>query len=419
MSSIKIRPMNPRARTRSADNRSLVSGTCYWNIRGTKSSGRVEGNKKVCDDVIGNRQGANPFSLVKDFTVQPYLDGKMYSSTGLLLREFVHYPIDLAVATVDTRTALAAPSALQQASIALQCLARTNPSEPHVEIPSFLAELKDLPEMREQFRYITSNVAMARQGLRYIPTAIQAWGTRLLRAAATGHLAYRWAIRPLVSDLQKMTEFCLAVEQRWKELGKLQKEKSIHKRIFVSRDSVSKPPVDVFLHSDLDVWKAKRYDRFTQNVWASVQWNTTGLSDIPFNGLDRLREAQKLVAGINGFGALKALWEIYPWSWFVDWFLGVGTVLSANNNTLFLTHTKSCVMVHTTSESTYQLSRSGTWSTISSMPYARQERKERFVIASPPPFDPAFLSIIDDRKWSILASLWVLDPKRRRRYGIL
>jgi hypothetical protein len=282
-------------------------------------------------------------------------------------------------------------------------------------LPSFLAELKDIGELREVFANIRDRVAQARMGLRYIPTAIRLWGQQLIKAAAEGHLAYRWAIRPLVSDLLKMTQFVQAMEARMKLLRDLEKNKSISRRMFVSSDSVTEPIVDTFLHSDLDVWKAKRYTTITQNTWSSVQWHTTGLSMLPTTDKERFYASIPLVLGLNGFGALAALWEIYPWSWFVDWFAGIGTAIAANNNTLFLTHSKSCVMRTSTSETTYQVSQKGSWSTISSMPYARQTRKERFVIVDPGFLAPAFLSIIDGRKWSILASLWVLDSGRRRR----
>lgn len=400
--------------------RTDVSGTNYYFIRSppSQSSSRPQGTVKNCSDVVGNRDGVNPFSMVTNFTVQPHLDGEQFSNLHVLLRGFYGYPIDLAVAPVSTQTKYGVPSNVTLNTYALKTLARSNPSTATYSLPSFLAELKDLPELRETFSNIGSQLALARLGLRYIPTAIYRWGLRLIRAAADGHLAYRWAVRPLVSDLEAMLDFAGAVERRYRELGKLQREKSIRKRVMLDRDSTQDPVVEVFLHSDLDVWKAKRYTTFTSETWGTVQWNTTGLSDLPPLGEQRLALARRLVYGVTGYEALVALWEIFPWSWFIDWFVNIGTALQANNNVLFLTHSKSCVMRTTVSETTYQLSQKGTWSSLSALPYARQERKERWVIASPISFDPTFLTILDSGKWSILASLWVLDSKRRRRHGI-
>jgi hypothetical protein len=405
----------PTARVRNLDARKNVSGTCYWNIRGTKASARPEGLAKNCQDTVGNRDGVNAFELVSNFTVQPYLDGKMVNPlNGQLLREFNHYPIDWPTSPVATTSKFPNPTLLEQNNIAWQVLAKSNPSAAHVSLPSYYAELKDLPQLAKELRRTPDDIRRFWKAFTLVPLAIRHWGDSLLRRIATGHLSWRWAIKPMIGDLMKMIDFCGAVNKRFAQLDRLQQKGFIRSRVNLGRSSIEDAPVNTIIHSDLDTWKANRITKYTSEMWATVQWNTTGLSMIPFDGASKLNLARRLTYGITGYEALQTLWEIYPWSWLVDWFTGVGTVLQAHNNTLFLTHTKSCLMRRTTSKTRFELTQAGTWSQISGMPVAEQTRLQRWPIAPILPFAPTAMPLLDGGKWSILASLYVLGHGRRK-----
>jgi hypothetical protein len=281
-----------------------------------------------------------------------------------------------------------------------------------------LAELKDLPLLYKELRTVPDDLRRLYKAFTLTPLAIKTWGQTLLKRIASGHLSWRWAIKPMISDVTKMLDFCGAVNKRYHMLERLQSQGSIRMRASMGRSTFDDPAVDTIIHSDLDIWRAWRRTYYTSDMWVTVQWNTTGLSSLPFDGESKLALARRLVYGITGYEALATLWEILPWSWFVDWFVGIGKIIQANNNTLFLTHTKSCLMRTTTSETTFTLKQSGAWSTISSMPYARQTRLQRWPIAPTLPLAPVTLPLLDPGKWSILASLYVLRPERRKRKGL-
>jgi hypothetical protein len=351
-------------------------------------------------------------------SVQPYLDGKLFNLSGVLQKEFSHYPIDWPTAPFNASSKFPNPTVSEMNQMAWDALAKTNPSAPHVSVPTFLAELKDLPGMLKYLRGVPKDLRALYKSFTLVPLALKSWGQRVLYSIAQGHLTWRWGIKPMLSDLHKMINFCDAVERKYRQLDQLQQKRSIHTRVGMGSESLEDAPVNTIIHSDLDVWKATRITRYTSKKWISVQWNTTGLSQIPFDGESKLNLARRLAFGITGYEALATLWEVLPWSWFVDWFARIGTVIQANNNTLNLTHSKSCLMRTTTSETTFTLSQAGTWSTISSMPYAHQTRLQRWPIAPTLPFAPTTVPLVDPKKWSILASLYVLNPRRRTRLGL-
>lgn len=408
-------------RSRSQDLRTVLTGSNYFFLRTppTKATSGVHGAYNTCEDVVGNRQGVNPFLSIKNFTIKPVLNGESRDMSGTLLRAFYNHPIDLDIAVVATTSAFTNPTLLEQNAMAWSALAKSNPSAPTVSVPTFLAELKDFPTLWKEIRTIPSDLGRLYKSFQTIPRAIETWGRTLLKRVASGHLSWRWAIKPLISDLTKMFDFVDAVNKRYNMLEALSSRKSIRTRVAMGHDSHQSAKTTAILQSEVDVWTSDRQTTSTMKQWVTTQWNTTGLTRIPFDGESKLNLARQLVFGITGYEALATLWEVMPWSWFVDWFVGIGTIIQANNNTLFLVPSKSCLMRTTTSETVFTHKTGGSgWAKISSQPYAHQTRLQRWPISPTLPLAPTSLPLLDSSKWSILASLYVLSPGRRKRKGL-
>jgi hypothetical protein len=125
--------------------------------------------------------------------------------------------------------------------------------------------------------------------------------------------------------------------------------------------------------------------------------------------------AEKLTLGITSRGALQALWEVTPWSWFMDWFGGFGTILAATDNTIPMTWSEVCVMRKTRSESTFTVHDGAwqSWVSLSGPPVEIHERKERYLCAPVLPFIPSLQPLVSPKAWSILGSLAILKRFRR------
>jgi len=394
------------ARHRERENLNGKGGSSFYYLANPQTSVRVasEGITQTCDDVVGNYPRPNPLDLSTIHTYHPVLDGRLLGGGGALLRELIAYPIDYHPSPSDPRESFPFLDEVDRSNVGWQLLAKTNVSLPHVDLPSFLAEL---PE------FVSGVYAMR---LREIPKLVKEYGSNLMKAAAAGHLTWRWAIKPMVSDIRTMLNFMDAVERRERVLENLLVSKSVKRKAGLGNSHVDFPETEVFLHSSTGATiKAKRKVTHSSSMWGSVKWKLIGDGGIPTTEAGRRNAAYLQTLGITSRGALQALWEITPWSWFIDWFAGLGTILAATDNTIPMTWSENCVMRKSRSDTRFELLPGSwqDWCTISGMPVEIHERKERYLCAPILPFIPSLQPLVDLKAWSILGSLAALKSLRR------
>jgi hypothetical protein len=98
----------------------------------------------------------------------------------------------------------------------------------------------------------------------------------------------------------------------------------------------------------------------------------------------------------------------------VDWFTGLGSVISANNNSLGLQRGSICLMQTINTNRTIQaITQKADWVTlVGSDFYQASVTKDRIVNATPLlPFAPTFLPLLSWKAQSILGSLAVLRAR--------
>jgi len=399
-------------RTRTRDSRYYVNGAYFHWLNSPQWQDRqaLVGETERCEDVEGDHVTANALKITKTETDRFRLNGRNFTSR--LIAEFLGPPTWSYVATPPVPTGDCAPlSSGTQSNLAWEILAATNPNVAHINVPNAVRELKDLPEL------------------------VHDWGGNLLRRASKGYLSWRWIVRPMLSDLGKLMSFRDAAERRYRELQNWRvKGKVLKKRCSLGRGEEDLGVETIRIHSDgaqiyADQSKSQQY-----KMWGSAQWMLSPDAVLPepgstSNDLDKdwLR-AIRDTAGINSYGALATLWEATPWSWFVDWFIGVGTILDATNNQIPLTWKNLCVMrtVTTLAIDTFRGDLSTSWASVSGRSFARQTIKERYVVTPWLPFQLPSLPLFSQGQLSILSSLAALQgesfgrrrPRTRRRSPI-
>jgi len=377
------------SRSRTLDERYIVVGALrYFTPSYFQTlSDSTEGTVTVTNDVTGNRLGANLFDLRRITKNSPFLNGQLVSG-GVLQREMVGFPIGNNVSgPTDPRSVFGTISNATLQQDAWTAVAKTNPSQSHVNVPAALGELRDLPKL------------------------VKGYGDGLLRAAATGNLSWRWAIKPMISDVRKLCQFAQAANKRFRELKKLKDGKTLRKRCFLGTGDANTQTNRVQIHSNGATHYATRRVTSTYQKWATVEWKLLPDSDIRDMDDGELRKfANRNTLGINSHGALEAAWELTPWSWLIDWFSNCGEMLQATNNTVGCTWGRICVMRHSLSRTTFDWDPVGssTWTTFDGWYDWRYERKERFPTAPIIPFPLPKLPILDGGKLSILLSLAAL-----------
>lgn len=380
-------------RVRSYDHRVPITGT-YWanNVLYPKTIN--VGDWKTTQDHVGNFQVVNPFEVQHNFKVSPFLNGRLLNSSGGLLREFTSFPLGYHSTAVPTpRTKFPAPSTAQLIDWAWEILAKSNPSSPYVNMTAFIGELKDLPSL------------------------VRGWGSGLLRDAAQGYISWRWAVRPMISDLRKLYNFSKAAENRLRELQTLRDGKGLRRRVMLASDQLATNPVNVTIHSQGALLGASRTDVYTRKAWGTAVWKVAADSDLPMMDDDELDQFNKiLMRGANTHGDLEALWELCPWSWFVDWFSNVGTIMQATNNSIGCSWHRLAVMITSTTEIRFELAKTNpTWVTLSGDFDWRYVLKERYPVFPAIPIPLPTLPFLTNGQLSILGSLAALRfvPPRR------
>lgn len=424
------------SRSRSRDNRYMVSGT-YQNlsIGSTTSRSKSTGLNGTCDDVIGNFPNANGLEIIELSRNYPGLTGERINAiTGVVERRFNNFPFNYSPGPFDPRAKFPALTTLGKSNYAWRILSEGNPSAPDISLPTMIAELKDLPQMMRTWYRVLMNFQKDARWIRRVVTWRENYRTgkpvpeyiskidskilpnflhhlaNLAEAVANGHLTWRWAIKPLIKDISLMCDFSYLVSKRFGELRKLQNGQTIRRRIRLAENYEYVNTPNQIFHSEGAIIRGTRHVAYREKVWGTVKYKLPGGQLFPYDNRELLLKARRLVYGITTHEALATAWELMPWSWFADWFLGIGTVIKATNNTLGLVHSDCCLMRSTLSETGISIdpSLSDSWPKLLSDFHESYSRKERFIVAPIIPFAPTYLPVLTGKALSILTSLAVL-----------
>lgn len=280
---------------------------------------------ETCNDIVGNYGGNNPFYLLRTSNLAWSLRGQTnVNGFGWKYNGYVRTSSPGAHLGPTTT----APTDNQAIS---EALAKTNPNRPHVDVPVFLAELRDVPRMMRYFSQI----------------GYKMFRDRPITSVAEAYLTWEYGIKLFMEDLFRMMDFTNATEKRLRELRNLQTGRSgLGRNATIWKDEAVFAPwntVATSLYQESNnvsaVWHTLR------EVWASTRWVPT--VDISSLSDEDLRaRANRIVFGLDL--SFATLWEAMPWSWLIDWYTNIGDLMSLSRNTIPVSHEGSCVMRRTT-----------------------------------------------------------------------
>jgi len=376
------------ARSRSRNLRLTVTGSGYDSLGSPQLQfySVQEGPTEECHDFVGNRAGANGFDKRTNDRTFPYFHGTWILG-GVLRIQLNQLPAySMNPEAPDPLTNYGTLSALQLNNLAWKVLADTNPNAPDVSLPTFFGELKDLPSL------------------------VRDWGGDLLKKVAKGHLSWRWAVKPMMGDIRKLCDFSENIERRYRELEHLRDGNGLKRRVGLGSDnSVGAWTSPSVINSNYITVNARSRTTHQMKMWGTVCYKVAPGFTIPRSySPELLSLARRLTYGITSHELLATAWELTPWSWFADWFLGIGDTIAATNNTVPLTRTRPCVMRTLSAEKEFEITNLPTaLFSYTGRPWGKRTRLERYVVAPTLPFSLS-LPLFDGGKWSVLASLAAL-----------
>jgi len=234
---------------------------------------------------------------------------------------------------------------LSNNSAMAKCLALTNPSRPHIDVPNFIGELKDMPKMLKEVGRLQSWISKASKDGRKLGRIRDLIQADFPLLASKGFISWNFGWAPLFSDLSKMLGFTAAADKRFAEIRSFAKGTSLHRRQDVWTERAYSGPHDVYTPVAYGANLRHLFLVETEGKqWATCKWYPQDHESLPQDSTQQRKLAEKLVRGTAQIG-LSTAWNLMPWSWLIDWFSNTGDRIAATRNTLNLIPINQCVMV--------------------------------------------------------------------------
>lgn len=257
---------------------------------------------------------------------------------------------------------------------ATKLLRMTNPSRPTVDIPVFIAELKDFPQL---FKIV---------------------GDTALKTLAKSNLSFWFGWKPLASDLLKLMDFARHTHNRYNELLRLYNG-GLSRTVTLDTLSYSENRTLLYGIYDGNYWYSNEALTSSLTIRGHVKWKPTTLP--PKTDAEYIALARRAALGLTIDPA--TFWELIPFSWLVDWFSNVGDFLMYKRNIVPAVAYDTCIMRHYTHSTTGSGFSSG--GLIGEPMTHKSDSKNRASASASLSADLQWLSA---RQMSILGSLYVL-----------
>jgi len=314
-------------------------------------------NSGWCDDTTGSPTVDHAFHL-EQTTVEPSLMTRTLDSGGssAIVRYDGFAPSCAVSWTIG-------PS-LQASNVApATALAQMNPSSPVVDLPVFLYELKDIPQMwreaakgAKQYHKDTHHPDGTKRPAPagYIKQALIKHGSDPVEASKM-FLGIKFGWGPLLSDLADFTGISPQVEKRVRQLAG---RPTLYRRCSKRTSSDTSTAAVSYNTTGVITGPGTRVRVRNATSWYTSRWSSTFQpSNAHLNDLsDRVRQA---MLGLEV--SSSTFYEMMPWSWLVDWFVDVGSLLDVHRNIAGYTPTSLCYMETSSVEETIWPDQNNNW----------------------------------------------------------
>lgn len=312
------------------------------------SDGVVTGNttttynvyESSCEDVNDNMGGNNPLEIVR-------IDNQVSALNGTDVVDGQRITLSNVNNGAMGQASSSHYSVPSPSGATLQ--ARMSPSKPHVSLPNFLFELKDIPGM-------ASEIGGMGRDLRTTVDLIKRGGDFLIgdssRKYAELQLNVDMGIAPLLGDLERLYNLGAAFERRKREIERMNRKGGLRKSIQIGtyvREIETTRNKSVFGRGNVTIRATETLSGRTER-WATSRWKPKFPASAPSTDADVLRS----ILGLNFDRAPKAIWDAIPWTFVADYFSDIGDILENTGNALRYECYRMSMMTHTEKQARYQ-----------------------------------------------------------------
>jgi hypothetical protein len=298
--------------TRQRQNTSYYSGYRIKRNTGAVTYSSYESANEFCEDYVA--KGDN-YNLTVEKVNQS--GGLIYGTQSSVLTGYAWwlYPCDYFKTDPWRYTHLTVPGVPADGVLALDAIARTNPSRSSMEAMEHISELLEVPSL------LKSNL---NDGLKRLPKRYQ-----FLAKAAKLNIMSQFAISPIISDIETLWKFQGLVDDRVGEIERLRGPKGLRRTIdSVWGSQTSYTDYNRIVQSNGVTLRCDITKVTEMNISAHVRWhaysNWLKSDQLVRDKVKRVISAYRLDPA--------TLYELMPWSWFIDYFTNLGTLVKAVRN---------------------------------------------------------------------------------------
>lgn len=320
---------------------------------GTVSKLGLEVDIAYCEDVVGNYPNANYLLIERSRRLSVgTISGQ---ATAFPTYRYSNYPY---FSQDDFSHILGLTSPISDTEAVTKAAARTNPSRPTVSMPVFIGEiLAELPKslyesmgdaVRRHPKFAkNTNARSLIQQFRQLPERER----RRRAQSRNATVEFNFGIDLFLHDLAQLFKFGEDVENRIKELKALHSPRGEHRRWTVWSGDTQQSL------GEREVWSLEGTVRVdvtkttTVRHWASANWRAQ-TDSVPSDST--MADQAKLA--VHGWNlSVSDVYELMPWSWFIDYFANIGDFLQATRNSVGAIPDNTCSMIQTTTYVTHRV----------------------------------------------------------------
>jgi hypothetical protein len=296
-------------------------------IPGTLENGSYKSLNRHMEDVVGNRDAVNGCIASKTWREGGIANGTTVRGAGTKYYiEYINWPLThFQTLILGHLPVTGVPSDM---AVAVETASRTNPSNPSVNLPVSIFELKDIPRMLQR---------------------------KSLKQKGNSVLEGTFGYEPILRDFQHALLAVNSIESRIATLRMLGKGKLSRTRTIFSgfNSTLNTSGVLLDYHARGSIYADSILHTTRVSKQGTASWRPTyNISQLTEKEL--WKQAVRLIYGLDPQALWSDIYQVLPWSWLIDYFSNLGDLMSLTNNSV--ASLGAPVAVTTVTESTYTAS---------------------------------------------------------------
>lgn len=197
-------------------------------------------------------------------------------------------------------------------SFAVEVLARSNPFRAGFSVPVAIFELLDISSM---FRLI---------------------GRTFMSFAGGTYLNYRFGWLAFERDIRTLAKITNEIVSRVREFESLGAHGGLRRKVALPSNQITEDSI-IPIHSSWGIHvDSQRTARYVVKRYGTVRWRPTASFDAYLRQCDKGLLALREVLDLSGELRPDTFWEMVPFSWLADYFIGIGDFLAASRGEGFI-----------------------------------------------------------------------------------